>query len=222
MEAWPGGHAATGLLADQRRDAPLRDEGSCALGASMGSARQRRVTPTRPGWLACVCSLAAAWRVDASVARRAVTLVVPILALIVAAFLAPAASHGVRPLPRPHHSSAALPPEAAGVVARTLARDDPRFLVRQLAGGFASAGGGVSARFTRRGVVVDGDGLSWSPGLRAFGRGEHVSAVAPPPPEGTPTRSVMTAAGSRSGTRTRGSGWSRASRCPRDRQARRP
>jgi hypothetical protein len=121
---------------------------------------------------------------DASVARRAGTLAAPILALLFAALLVPVARQGAPPLPEAQHGSAAVPLGASGLVARTLARDDPRFSVRHLTGGFTTAGGGVTARFTRRGVLINAGGLSWSPGLRSFGRGEHLTAVAAASPRG--------------------------------------
>ncbi|HET6865935.1 MAG TPA: Ig-like domain repeat protein, partial [Solirubrobacteraceae bacterium] len=116
---------------------------------------------------------------DASAARRVGLLAVLLLVLLVAALARPIAPLDVRP-----HGSAALPVGASGVVARTLARDDPRFWVRPVSGGFATVGAGVTARFTQRGVVVDGDGLLWAPGLRAVGRGDQVTAVARVSPRG--------------------------------------
>ena len=122
--------------------------------------------------------------VDAWVARRAGTLAVPILVLVVAALLVPVARHDVRPLPPSHLGAAALPLGASGAIARALARDDPRLAVRRISGGFATAGAGVTARFTRHGVIVEGAGLSWSAGVRAVGRGDHITAVPPASPRG--------------------------------------
>ncbi len=68
-----------------------------------------------------------------------------------------------------------LPPAARGVVSRALGGTEPRFFVRPVAGGFSlgQASGGLTARFTRRDVVVGAGDSEWSLGLRSVGRGER-------------------------------------------------
>jgi hypothetical protein len=78
----------------------------------------------------------------------------------------------------------ALPLAARGTVARTLGGVDDRFHAVRRGGVaiLAAKPAGVHARFSRRSAVVRASGVSWSLGLRALGRGEHVVPVRRPRP----------------------------------------
>lgn len=74
---------------------------------------------------------------------------------------------------------AALPPGARGVVTRRLGAADERFWARR-AGAEAAFGDprvGIGARLSAHGVIVRAGSMSWSIGLRAWGRGMRLHRV---------------------------------------------
>ncbi|HZQ82646.1 MAG TPA: hypothetical protein VFB25_11785 [Gaiellaceae bacterium] len=108
-----------------------------------------------------------------------------LLAALAAAVLAAALLPGdARPLAAARGGSAALPAAAAGAVARALAHDDARFAVRRVGGRLATAGAGVTTRYTRRGPVVDAGGVDWQLGLRRLGRAATAGRLAAVTPRG--------------------------------------